>query len=165
MSTCFYAALFLHHPREAIHGDPRHLIIFINVVLAVLFLAFVPLVWKQLDPATALFTTLLIVVQGAFTWVSLGRYFAARGWGLFRRRRPAHPTPLVRLAARLSHRRQHPPPELTRRPLRPRLLGGVNSSVDVQPVPLDHARLQEKQETDRQTVGLRGAREKAARSG
>jgi hypothetical protein len=70
----FYATLFLRHPREVIHGDPRHLIIFLNVVLAVLFLAFVPLVWKQLDPATALFTTLLIVVQGAFTWVSLGRY-------------------------------------------------------------------------------------------
>jgi hypothetical protein len=70
----FYAELFLRHPREAIGGDPRHLIIIINVALGLVFLAFVPLVWQRLDPATALFTTLLIVVQGAFTWVSLGRY-------------------------------------------------------------------------------------------
>jgi hypothetical protein len=70
----FYASLFVRHPREAVQGDPRHLIILINVALAALFLAFVPLVWKKLDPATALYTTLLIVVQGAFTWVSLGRY-------------------------------------------------------------------------------------------
>jgi Mannosyltransferase (PIG-V) len=70
----FYAELFLRHPREALYGDPRHLIILTNLALAILFLAFVPMVWKQLDGATALFTTLLIVLQGAFTWVSLGRY-------------------------------------------------------------------------------------------
>lgn len=70
----FYADLFLRHPREAINGDPRHLIILTNLALALIFLAFIPLVWKQLDAATALFTTILIVLQGAFTWVSLGRY-------------------------------------------------------------------------------------------
>ena len=33
-----------------------------------------PAVWRRLDPATALYTTLIVVVQGAMTWVSLGRY-------------------------------------------------------------------------------------------
>jgi hypothetical protein len=70
----FYAELFLRHPHEALSGDPRHLIILTNLALAIAFLAFIPLVWKHLDAATALFTTLLIVLQGAFTWVSLGRY-------------------------------------------------------------------------------------------
>lgn len=70
----FYAELFITRPREAIGGDPRHLMIVLNVALLVAFLAALPLVWKRLDPGIALFTTLLIVVQGAFTWVSLGRY-------------------------------------------------------------------------------------------
>lgn len=70
----FYFELFVTRPREAIGGDPRHLIIILNVALLVLFVALLPLVWKQLDPGTAIFTALLVVVQGAFTWVSLGRY-------------------------------------------------------------------------------------------
>lgn len=70
----FYAELFARHPKEALSGDPRHLVIVLNVALALLFIAALPAVWRRLDPATALFTTLLIVVQGSFTWVSLGRY-------------------------------------------------------------------------------------------
>jgi hypothetical protein len=31
-------------------------------------------VWRQLDPGIALLTTLLVVMQGVMTWVSLGRY-------------------------------------------------------------------------------------------
>lgn len=70
----FYASLFLLHPRDALGGDPRHLIIILNLATALLFLALLPRVWRLLDPGTTLFTTLLVVVQGAFTWVSLGRY-------------------------------------------------------------------------------------------
>jgi hypothetical protein len=69
-----YAELFLKHPRQTLTGDPRDLIILFNVVLAAIFLAFLPMVWRKLDPGTALFTTLLVVVQGIMTWVSLGRY-------------------------------------------------------------------------------------------
>jgi len=70
----YYAELFLLHPRETLLGDPRHLIIVLNVALAVLWLISLPWVWKLLDPGIALFTTLLVVVQGVMTWVSLGRY-------------------------------------------------------------------------------------------
>ncbi len=70
----FYAELFLTRPREALGGDPRHLVIVLNVAVAVLFLALLPRAWRSLDPGLALFTTLLVVVQTAFTWVSLGRY-------------------------------------------------------------------------------------------
>jgi hypothetical protein len=70
----FYAELFFTKPREAIGGDERNLIIILNVALLALFVALLPLVWRRLDPGTALFTTLLVVVQGAITWVSLGRY-------------------------------------------------------------------------------------------
>ncbi len=70
----FYAELFMRHPRAALGGDPRHLIIVLNVGMAIAFLAFVPRLWRALDPGLALFTTLLVIVQAAFTWVSLGRY-------------------------------------------------------------------------------------------
>lgn len=70
----FYAQLFVTDPREALFGDPRHLMIVLNVVLAVIWLATLPWVWKRLDPGIALLTTLLVVLQGAMTWVSLGRY-------------------------------------------------------------------------------------------
>jgi hypothetical protein len=69
-----YAELFLKHPKAALTGDPRDLVILLNVVLALLFVAFLPMVWRHLDPGTALFSTLLVVVQGVMTWVSLGRY-------------------------------------------------------------------------------------------
>jgi len=69
-----YAELFIRHPKQTLTGDPRDLIVLFNVALAVVFVACLPAVWKRLDPGTALFTTLLVVVQGIMTWVSLGRY-------------------------------------------------------------------------------------------
>jgi hypothetical protein len=70
----FYARLFIHHPRQALQGDPRHLIIIGNVAIALLCLALVPTMLRRLDPATAMISTLLIVGQFLITWVSLGRY-------------------------------------------------------------------------------------------
>lgn len=70
----FYAELFVTRPREALGGDPRHLIIILNVALLAMFVALLPMVWRRLDPCTAAVTVLLVVIQGAFTWVSLGRY-------------------------------------------------------------------------------------------
>jgi hypothetical protein len=70
----FYAELFVKQPKEALNGDPRHLIIVLNVVLFLIALAWLPAVWKRLDPGIALFTTLVVIAQGIMTWVSLGRY-------------------------------------------------------------------------------------------
>jgi hypothetical protein len=70
----FYAELFVLHPRQALLGDPRHLIVVLNTLLGLLALALLPRVWRVCDDGSALFTTLLVVVQFAFTWVSLGRY-------------------------------------------------------------------------------------------
>lgn len=70
----FYAELFAKHPREALTGDPRHLVIVLNLALGLLALALLPRVWKVAEPGLAVFTILLVVVQFAFTWVSLGRY-------------------------------------------------------------------------------------------
>jgi hypothetical protein len=70
----FYAELFVRQPRRALLGDPRHTIILLNTALGLLALALLPKVWKVCDDGLALFTTLLVVVQFAFTWVSLGRY-------------------------------------------------------------------------------------------
>lgn len=69
-----WAERFAGDPRGALAGDPRNLIILLNLAMLVLALALLPRVWRRLDPATALFTTLLVVGQGAMTWVSLGRY-------------------------------------------------------------------------------------------
>lgn len=69
-----YAELFIKHPKQTLTGDPRDLIILFNVLLAAVFVACLPMVWRRLDPGTALYTTLLVVVQGIMTWVSLGRY-------------------------------------------------------------------------------------------
>lgn len=69
-----YAELFLKHPRETINGDPLNLVILFNVVLWVIALAWLPSVWKRTDIGVATFTILVVVVQGAMTWVSLGRY-------------------------------------------------------------------------------------------
>jgi len=70
----FYADLFVTNPREAFGGDPRHLVIMLNLLLFAIALAWLPAVWRRLDRATALYTTLIVVVQGMMTWVSLGRY-------------------------------------------------------------------------------------------
>lgn len=68
-----YAKLFLHHPYEVLWGDPKNLSIVLNLGAAALVLVALPWVWRRLDPATALFTS-LIAVQVVVTWVSLGRY-------------------------------------------------------------------------------------------
>src|SRR3954453_20782699 len=70
----FYVKLFVIHPREALQGDARHLVIIGNVLIGLLTLALVPTIIRRLDPATAMISTLLIVGQFAITWVSLGRY-------------------------------------------------------------------------------------------
>lgn len=69
-----YIELFFTNPREAIGGDPRNMIIFANLLLALVALALLPFVWRMVDPALAVFTVLLVITQFAFTWVSLGRY-------------------------------------------------------------------------------------------
>ncbi len=70
----FYIQLFVTEPGRALNGDPRHLVILLNVVLWLIWLATLPWVWRRLDPGVALLTTLLVVMQGVMTWVSLGRY-------------------------------------------------------------------------------------------
>ena len=70
----FYVELFLTRPREALQGDPRHLIIIGNVALGLIALSLVPTIVRKLDPVTAGISTLLIVGQFVITWVSLGRY-------------------------------------------------------------------------------------------
>lgn len=70
----FYAELFFRHPGEALQGDPRHLVILLNVLTALVFLALLPLVWKRLPPSIAMFTVITIVVHFAIAWVSLGRF-------------------------------------------------------------------------------------------
>jgi hypothetical protein len=70
----FYVKLFAQRPREALQGDPRHLVIIANVALALICIALLPVVVRRLDPATAAITTLLVLGQFAITWVSLGRY-------------------------------------------------------------------------------------------
>jgi hypothetical protein len=70
----FYAELFLRQPREALGGDPRHLVIVLNVALGLLALGLLTQLRRVVDPGLMVFTILLVVVQLAFTWVSLGRY-------------------------------------------------------------------------------------------
>jgi hypothetical protein len=49
-------------------------VIVLNVVLLAIWLISLPWVWRLLDPGIALFSTLIVVIHGAMTWVSLGRY-------------------------------------------------------------------------------------------
>ena len=70
----FYVELFVTRPREAIGGDPRHLVIIANVALALLFVALLPFVRRVGDVSTTTLTVLLVVGQLAITWISLGRY-------------------------------------------------------------------------------------------
>jgi hypothetical protein len=70
----FYVELFVERPRDALQGDPRHLVIIANVGLALICIALLPVVVRRLDPATAAITTVLVLGQFAITWVSLGRY-------------------------------------------------------------------------------------------
>ena len=70
----YYLEFLLHDPVGFLTGDPRRMIIAVNILLGLIALATLPLVWRWLDGATATLTTLLVVVQFANTWVSLGRY-------------------------------------------------------------------------------------------
>jgi hypothetical protein len=70
----FYAELFVRHPRQALQGDPRHLVIILNLLVALVFLALLPLVWKRLPPSIAMFTMVTTIGHVVVTWVSLGRY-------------------------------------------------------------------------------------------
>ncbi len=70
----FYAELFFLHPRQTLGGRPEDLIVLIDVLVAMGYVALLPVVWRRLDPGLAMFSTLIILVQGAFVWVSLGRY-------------------------------------------------------------------------------------------
>jgi hypothetical protein len=70
----YYLLLLLRQPAEALGGDPRHLIIVLNLAVAAVAVALLPRVWRQLDPAVAIFTVLIVVGHLLLTWVSLGRY-------------------------------------------------------------------------------------------
>ena len=119
----FYAELFLRQPREAIGGDPRHLVIVLNVALGILALGLLTQMRRVVDPGLMVFTILLVVVQFAFTWVSLGRYLLPAGRALLRLRRSLCPTGLERLATRRHLGRLNTAPRSPDCPLRPRLLG------------------------------------------
>jgi hypothetical protein len=70
----FYAELFFTHPRQALNGRPEDLIVALDLAIGLIFFAFIPRLWRMGVPAVALLSTLLVVVQGGFTWLSLGRY-------------------------------------------------------------------------------------------
>jgi hypothetical protein len=67
-----------------------------------------PRVWRSLDPGLALFTTVVVVVHAAATWVSLGRYllpavgiYLVAGVILVRPRWAGWPRDLIVVAASL----------------------------------------------------------------
>lgn len=70
----FYAELLWNEPLTMLRGDPRHLVILLNLAAGVLFLALLPLVWRKTPPAVAVFTIAIVVFHLGWTWVSLGRY-------------------------------------------------------------------------------------------
>ncbi len=70
----FYAELLWHEPMTLFRGDPRHLIILLNLAMALVFLAFLPMVWRKTSPEIALFTAIIVIFHLCWTWVSLGRY-------------------------------------------------------------------------------------------
>ncbi|MGD9712721.1 MAG: mannosyltransferase family protein [Thermomicrobiales bacterium] len=70
----FYAELLWNEPLTMLRGDPRHLIILLNLAMGVLFLAMLPAVWRRTPPTVAMFTVLIVIFHLCWTWVSLGRY-------------------------------------------------------------------------------------------
>lgn len=68
-----YLETFLTNPMAILQGDPTNAIVLLNVMLAALAVVCMPWIWRNLDPGVALFTT-LVILQGATSWVSLGRY-------------------------------------------------------------------------------------------
>jgi hypothetical protein len=70
----FYADLLLREPMTMVQGDPRHLVILLNLAMAVVFIALLPAVWRKTPPAVAVFTVAIVLFHAGWTWVSLGRY-------------------------------------------------------------------------------------------
>src|SRR5206468_10244972 len=70
----FYAKLFFLHPKQTLTGRPEDLVVLLDLIVGIVFLVFLPKLWRLGVPEIALLTTLLVVVQGALTWLSLGRY-------------------------------------------------------------------------------------------
>ena len=62
--------------------SPENFVILINLGLAILAIATLPWVWKQIEPGLALFTTIIVVFHSVYTWHSLGRYLLA-GIGVY----------------------------------------------------------------------------------
>jgi hypothetical protein len=69
----YYADFLFTHPDRFFTGDPRRLVIALNLALGLIYLGCLPWVWRHLEIGIATFTTLLVVIQSAMTWVSLGR--------------------------------------------------------------------------------------------
>lgn len=57
--------------------NPENFIISLNLGLALIALATLPLVWRTIEPGMALFTTIIVVFHCVYTWHSLGRYLLA----------------------------------------------------------------------------------------
>ncbi len=93
----FYAELFVRHPKEALQGDPRHLVIVLNLLLALVFLALLPLVWKRLPPAIAMFTVVTVIAHVVDHLGLAGALFRAGDRGLSGVRRHRGLAALVRL--------------------------------------------------------------------
>ena len=70
----FYAELLARDPLEMVQGDPRHLVILLNLAMALVFIALLPAVWRRTPPAVAVFTIAIVLFHAGWTWVSLGRY-------------------------------------------------------------------------------------------
>lgn len=89
--TGTFAKILLGNPAEVVFGEPLLVGVLLNVAMLVLWAATLPWIWKLLDPGIALFTSVLVVVYGTTTWISLGRYlipaigfYAAAGYLLTR---------------------------------------------------------------------------------
>jgi Gpi18-like mannosyltransferase len=68
-----FLELFLKRPQEIISGEPLNLVVALNVTLFVLALVCLPFIWRYINQGVALFT-MLVIAQGATSWISLGRY-------------------------------------------------------------------------------------------
>jgi hypothetical protein len=69
-----YAELFFTHPKQTLTGRPEDLIVLLDLIAGIVFLGFLPRLAKTRWPELFIVSALLIAVQGAFTWLSLGRY-------------------------------------------------------------------------------------------
>ena len=72
--TGHFLKVFLTSPGELLYGNVVLVVVLLNVLMGLLWLASLPWVWRNLDGGLALFTSLLVLVHGATTWNSLRRY-------------------------------------------------------------------------------------------